>query len=312
MKKLMLSVAVLALGSLAWALEDDIAQWIKDLASPDQATRDSAVASLEKAGGAAREALETASKSDDPEVAWQAARLLRRLKDGSRAEPDPQAPPDPQVPRRRPPAVAFVSRRIIISKDGRADIQENQDGHVVVKETRDGNTEEYQADSRAEFTEKYPEVAKKYGLDTGPGVVPAGEMDEETRARIEELRKAAERAMRDGNGEKDMEKLQEELRRALEERRSPRAGRGTLGVEIAPVDDALRYQLDIPEGGVVIKSVLKGSRAEKLGLAEADILLTLNGKPVSTSSDIRAAILAEGPATAEIVREGERQTLREK
>jgi C-terminal processing protease CtpA/Prc len=212
------------------------------------------------------------------------------------------------------------SMRIILGAGGQTSIQEDSSGRVVVKETREGKTTEYAAESREAFTEKYPEVAKKYGLDKEGGGLSFG-LDNDTpeaqelEKRLEELRRETEERLRKLRGGRNLDKEEEDLRKALEEQEKKENGvpaRGALGVEIAPVDDALRYQLDIPEGGVLVQSVEKGSRAERLGLQRYDILLTLNGKPVSTAADIRAALQAEGPATAEIVREGDREALREK
>ncbi|KAF0243124.1 MAG: putative periplasmic serine [Planctomycetota bacterium] len=313
MRKLLISCAALALCGLSWALDEDVAGWIKDLASTDQKTREAAAENLEKAGERAREALEAATKSEDPEVASEASDILKRLQSGPRKNEAPK-------PKRRV-GTAMSSMRIILNGQGsQTSIQEDSGGRVVVKETRDGKTAEFAAESREAFTEKYPEVAKKYGLDKEGGGLSLGSgkdtpEDQALEKRVEELQREIEERIRKRQGGKDLDKEEDDLRRALEEQAKKEKGqpvRVELGAEVGPVDDALRYQLDIPEGGVLIESVDKGSRAERLGLRQYDILLTLNGKPVSTAPDIRAALAAEGPATAEIVREGDREALREK
>ncbi len=317
MRGLLLTCAALALGGLAWALDDDVDGWIKDLGSADPKTREAAAENLEKAGERARPALESAANSEDPEVASEANHLLKRLSGGTREQGNR---PKPQPGRR--PMVRMSSTRVIVDRNGdTTSIQEDSAGRVVVKETKDGNTEEYAAESREAFTEKYPEVAKKYGLDkdaSGLSLLPGKGTpeQEELQKQIEELRRQAEERLKKRQEGKDPQKEADELKEALEEqkRRDAKlpASRRVLGVATAPVDDVLRYQLDIPEGGLMVESVEKGSLAERLGLREYDILLSLNGKPVSAAADIRAALDAEGPATAEIVREGERETLREK
>jgi hypothetical protein len=295
MRGLLLTCAALALGGLAWALDDDVEGWIKDLGSADPKTRESAAENLEKAGERARPALESAVNSEDPEVASEANHLLKRLSGGPRDQGNKTKP----QPGRRP-MVRMSSTRVIVDRNGNTtSIQEDSAGRVIVKETKDGNTEEFAAESREAFTEKYPEVAKRYGLDkdaSGLSLLPGKGTpeEEELQKQIEELRRQAE----------------EKLKKKQEEKLP--GSRRMLGVATAPVDDALRYQLDIPEGGLLIESVEKGSLAERLGIREYDILLALNGKPISSATDIRAALEAEGPATAEIVREGERETLREK
>lgn len=317
MRGLLLTCAALALGGLAWALDEDVDGWIRDLGSADPKTRESAAENLEKAGERARPALEAAANSEDPEVASEANHLLKRLSGGTREQGNK---PRPQPGRR--PLVRMSSTRVIVDRNGNTtSIQEDSLGRVIVKETKDGNTEEFAAESRAAFTEKYPEVAKRYGLDkdaSGLSLLPEKREaeEEELRKQIEELRRQAEERLKKANEGKDPQKEADELKRALEEQRrkdgkAPGARR-MLGVATAPVDDALRYQLDIPEGGLLVESVEKGSLAERIGIREYDILLSLNGKPVSSATDIRAALDSEGPATAEIVREGERETLREK
>ncbi len=304
MRGLLLACAALALGGIAWALDDDIDGWIRDLASSDPKTREAAAENLEKAGERARPALEAAVNSEDPEVASEAGHLLKRLSGGTR---DQENAPKPRPARR--PMVRMSTTRFMVDRNGNsASIQEDSTGRVVVKETKDGKTEEYAAESHDAFVEKYPEVAKKYGIAKDAG---NGEAEEqELQKRMEELRRLTEERLKKRQGERDPQKEAEELKKAIEEQE--RKARPALGADVGPLDEALRYQLDLPEGGLLVQSVEKGSLAERLGLREYDILLSLNGKPVSAAADVRAALDAEGPASAEIVREGERETLREK
>jgi hypothetical protein len=85
-----------------------------------------------------------------------------------------------------------------------------------------------------------------------------------------------------------------------------------LGIEWAPVPDVLRDQVDLPEGGVVVENVVKDSLAEKLGLAKHDVLVEVQGKQVSDSADVRAALDGAKPGekvTALVVRKGAKKTL---
>lgn len=309
MRTLLLAGALLALGGLASALDDDIEGWIRDLGSEDPRAREAASVALEKAGERARPALEEAAKSGDPEVASEAAHLLRRLA-------GEEKPAGRRPPAARRPMVRMSSTRVIVNRDGTTTmIQEDSTGRILVRETRDGKTEEFAAESREAFVEKYPEVAKRHGIDreeNGPRVAPSRDLpeDEELKKEIERLRREMEERLKERRAPRDLDREKEELEKALEDHGDEDGG--GPGLEVSEVDDALRYQLDIPEGGVLVGSVARGSRAERLGIRRFDILLSLNGKPVATAADIRAAFEIEGPATAQVIREGEPQALREK
>jgi hypothetical protein len=322
MKTTLLSISALACGAFAWALEGgDIDRWVRELASEDPKTRDAAVEHLQKAGEAARPALEAAAKSDDPEVAMQAQKLLRRLDAGPQPAPPPEPEPAPRK-RIRIPARGGSTRVILNLNGSTTTIQEDPSGKVTVKEQAPGQEDRvFEADSREAFVEKHPEVAKKYGLDKdrggfsfGPGTREADELAKELEKALEQMRKALDRDRKGWDPEKDMEEFEEQLRKALGEHRDPRRGgaAGRLGVVVGPVDEALRYQLELPEGGVLIAEVAPGTRAEQLGLRQYDILLTLNGCKIGSADDIRNALPDDGPLSAEIIREGERTTLQGK
>jgi S1-C subfamily serine protease len=85
-----------------------------------------------------------------------------------------------------------------------------------------------------------------------------------------------------------------------------------LGIEWTPVPDVLRDQIDLPPGGVVVETVVKDSLAERLGIAKHDVLVEIQGKPVSGSVDVRAAldaVKAGEKVTAVVVRKGLKKAL---
>ena len=64
--------------------------------------------------------------------------------------------------------------------------------------------------------------------------------------------------------------------------------------------------------GAVVKEVVAGSAAEKAGIQPGDIVISVNGVPISSSSDLTATIrsLAAGTTTdLVIVRGGKPQTI---
>ena len=85
-----------------------------------------------------------------------------------------------------------------------------------------------------------------------------------------------------------------------------------LGVTIEPLSDVLRDQLDLPEGGIVVREVLPRTLAERLGLRRNDVLLSVAGRSVSVAADVIGALapVKEGEKLAvEIVRKSRRETL---
>ncbi|HET6373883.1 MAG TPA: PDZ domain-containing protein [Candidatus Polarisedimenticolia bacterium] len=62
--------------------------------------------------------------------------------------------------------------------------------------------------------------------------------------------------------------------------------RSWLGIVMQPLNERLidYWKLDV-EGGIIISSVVEGSPAEKAGLQQSDILVTLQGEPVNVRKD---------------------------
>ena len=67
-----------------------------------------------------------------------------------------------------------------------------------------------------------------------------------------------------------------------------------LGVLTKPVSETLRVHLDVEEG-VVLDYVAPDSPASKAGLRQHDIILTVEGEPIGSQDDLRAAIQAHKP-----------------
>ncbi|MFO0956894.1 MAG: site-2 protease family protein [Isosphaeraceae bacterium] len=56
-----------------------------------------------------------------------------------------------------------------------------------------------------------------------------------------------------------------------------------LGATLSPVNEALRAQLDLPEGqGLLVETLADGGAAAKAGLQRFDVLLSLNDQPLPT------------------------------
>jgi membrane-associated protease RseP (regulator of RpoE activity) len=83
-----------------------------------------------------------------------------------------------------------------------------------------------------------------------------------------------------------------------------------VGVSVGPADDVLRAQLKLPEGtGVVVTKVVDDGPAGQAGVAEHDILLSVNGQRVPTGDALDEIVRGwkqDGPPlTMRLLREGQ-------
>lgn len=84
--------------------------------------------------------------------------------------------------------------------------------------------------------------------------------------------------------------------------------RARLGMHVRPPSESLSHHLELPTGaGLVVGSVTKGSRAEKLGLKEHDVLLRIDGDLVDSADQLKNLQKNEG--VLEYVRRGKTRTL---
>ncbi len=81
----------------------------------------------------------------------------------------------------------------------------------------------------------------------------------------------------------------------------------TFGLQLAPADEALRSQLEIPAGqGVVVVGVRPGGLAEHAGLKTNDVILGLGDQKVGDVNQARGVLLGIGKQVLEVklIREG--------
>ncbi|HWP94303.1 MAG TPA: DegQ family serine endoprotease [Gammaproteobacteria bacterium] len=89
--------------------------------------------------------------------------------------------------------------------------------------------------------------------------------------------------------------------------------RGMLGVTVQDLTPELAKEFKVPQtGGALVTSVAEGSAAEKAGVQQGDVIVTVNGKPVTSSRDLRNRIglLRVGEKVRiEFYRDGRKQTV---
>jgi serine protease Do len=93
-----------------------------------------------------------------------------------------------------------------------------------------------------------------------------------------------------------------------------RVTRGYLGVAIQDLDRDLAEGLDLREhDGILVADVTPGSPAEKAGLVRGDVIRSLDGRKLDSSSRFRNEVAATSPGsevTLEVVRGGKSRTVK--
>lgn len=101
---------------------------------------------------------------------------------------------------------------------------------------------------------------------------------------------------------------EEELRQLLKSSGQP-VNKFILGIAVQPLQKGMHVHLPIPEGqGVLIQHLQAGGPAEAAGIQQYDILLELNGKPLTGPADLisRLAETNDAPVKLLLFRKGER------
>jgi serine protease Do len=84
--------------------------------------------------------------------------------------------------------------------------------------------------------------------------------------------------------------------------------RGWLGVQIQAIDEDLAKSLKMSDThGALVSNVTPGSPADEAGLKPGDVVRSVDGQPVETSSDLSSRVAAKGPGVAvglDVLRDG--------
>ncbi|NND71753.1 MAG: Do family serine endopeptidase [Rhodothermales bacterium] len=83
--------------------------------------------------------------------------------------------------------------------------------------------------------------------------------------------------------------------------------RGFLGVAFGPVSESLADALDVPRGAAQVVGITPGSAAEKAGIAEGDIILSVDGMQLMDYNQLPTIVANQLPGDVvklEIVRDG--------
>ncbi|MDH3590333.1 MAG: PDZ domain-containing protein [Planctomycetota bacterium] len=282
-------------------------EWVQKLGHEDYAVREEATKKLIDMGAKAVPALERALKSDDLEVRLRAGRALRSIQGNGRSnKPEAEAGPDDEQRRdpARPMAPGSRSKSVQIQMlDGKV--------RVTIGKMVNGKEEKktYEGTSLEELKKKHPEVRDALGGTTmqfrfGNRRDPF-DMDDFWRG------------FNDNELRKEMKELEELMKRMrLNTLRGPwlrgrtqQATQGLLGATVTRPSRVLDAQLQLRGRGLIIETVEKGSRADKLGLEKYDVLMRLNERDIANVRDVQGVMAAAdktGAAlTARVIRRGQ-------
>jgi len=87
---------------------------------------------------------------------------------------------------------------------------------------------------------------------------------------------------------------------------APEEGNRHLGLSLQPLDDSSAARLDIPRGmtGLVVRDVEPGSAAESSGVRPGDVIVSVDGREVSSRSDFEKAVDGKRPVRVRVYRGG--------
>src|SRR5262249_41892398 len=88
--------------------------------------------------------------------------------------------------------------------------------------------------------------------------------------------------------------------------------RGSIGIEFSRDDNPAALRVYGAKEGVLVTNVLKGSPAEKAGLKEGDVILSINGTPTRTGNELvtKVSETAVGEKVqTRLMRDGKEQTM---
>jgi len=302
-------MAVIAAMILSLALQDQdrIQDLIKKLGSDDFSTREQATEELKKTGKGAREALKKAAdESEDPEVRQRARTILDELAKGEKAPPQPRR----AVPGQGFQGFSSVTVRTvngdstytITPGDGSPALtfHKAQSGQVKLDYTEGGESKSASSANLEAFLKDHKELAQKYGVSEeginygGSRVSFKGPVFPRLNQPLFPLPQRPNRVPPPPLPQDDEDE-----------------GTPVAGALLAPVEDSLRAQLEIPEGqGAVVLQVTPGSLAAAIGLKKSDVLLEIDGKKITSPESAKGLLMRESRAV--VLRKGKKETLGEK
>jgi hypothetical protein len=308
---------------------EQIKRLIRDLDADDIKVRDKATDELKKIGKPAMPYLEESAKSESPEVAWRSKIIINAIK---KAEQQKVPQPDDSTAKRIGPTLKQFGNKfnIIINSatPGTKSFSMSQDssGKITVNITesdKDGkkNTKTYEANSTEEFKQKYPEIAKEYGIGEKPSIsidIPDFDFDDIFKDMGRSWDKRLENEM---NRLRDMFNKQgkqlhppESRPRGTNDGKTPESGDDDALPGQSPVLSAtdLGFSMEEIDERPVVNNVEPNGLGAQIGLKKGDAIILVNGVTVDNLWQCRRQIktaLAKSRVSLVIVRDNKKETL---
>ncbi|MFC7498715.1 Do family serine endopeptidase [Enterovirga sp. GCM10030262] len=96
-------------------------------------------------------------------------------------------------------------------------------------------------------------------------------------------------------------------------RRGERPERGYIGVSLQPLDEGIADSLGLPRNrGELIRGVQPGSPAARAGIEQGDVVITVNGRPVTPDETLSYLVSSQPVGSrvpVELIRDGQRRTV---
>ncbi|MEW6026042.1 MAG: PDZ domain-containing protein [Planctomycetota bacterium] len=305
-----------------------IKQLIKDLDADDIAVRDKATEELKAIGKPAFPYLEESARSDSPEVAWRSKVIINAIKK-SEQQKEPQ---DDSASRKIGPTLKQFGNSFSIIINGATpgtksfSMSQDGSGKIAVKITeydKDGKeqTKTYEANNAEEFKQKYPEIAREYGIGEKPSVemdIPDFDFDDIFKdfgkswdKRLEEeMNRLRNMFNRQGRPSPKAPEIEDEGELPGQ---APALSATDLGVSIGEADDPpVPTPSGRQAGNLTVNNVEPNGLGSRMGLKTGDVIISVNGTTVDNLWQCRRQIksaLAKGRVTLVVTRENKKETL---
>ena len=298
---------------------EQIKRLIKDLDADDIAVRDKATDELKKTGKPALSYLEESAKSESPEVAWRSKIIINAIK---KAEQKNEPQPDAPVSRKIGPTIRQFGNNFSITLQGATpgtrSFSMSQDGSGkiavnIIEYDKDGkqNTKTYEANSTEEFKQKYPEIAKEYGIGENPKTtieIPDFDFDDI----FKDLGRSWDKRLED-----EVNRLKDMFNKKGNQ--SPKTSRPEAEDEdsLPPRSTTLTttdlgFSMEETDKELLINNVELNGLGAQIGLKKGDVIVSVNGVVVDNLWQCRRQIktaLAKGRVSLVVIRENKKETL---
>lgn len=293
---------------------EQIKRLIKELDADDIVVRDKATEELKKIGNPALAYLEESAKSESPEVAWRSKIIINAIKK-SEQQQGPQ--PNDSTTRKIGPTLRQFGNKFNIIINGTSpgtksfSMSQDASGKITVTITendKDGkeNTKTYEANSTEEFKQKYPEIAKEYGIGEKPPAsinIPGFDFDDIFKDFGRSWDKRLDDRLRDMFNKQGNQLPQ--IPKPEDEDSLP-----TQSTTVTTTD--LGVSMEETNKEILVNNVELNGLGAQIGLRNGDVIISVNGVVVDNLWQCRRQIktaLVKGRVSLVVTRENKKETL---